>query len=76
MSIAKFPTNNNQPLIKGAVSLPVSNVEKSKAIFGGSDDDVDICLNCTLPASKCNGGTDCYRRHKRIKDGGESDGRQ
>ena len=73
MSIARFPTNNNEPIIKGAVSLPLSNDKKEKMTFGGSDDDVDICLNCTLPVSKCTGGSDCYRKYKRIKEGGDSD---
>ena len=57
--------NSNEPLIKGAVSLPVPNTKKGKMVFGGSDDDVEVCLNCTLPASKCHGLDMCYAKQKR-----------
>ena len=48
-------------------------MKKTKMVFGGSDDDVDICLNCTLPVERCQGGDKCYLKHKRIKEGGDSD---
>ena len=70
------PTNNMEVIVGGAVSLPLSNIKKSTMIFGGSDDDTDVCLNCTLPPNRCKGGNKCYLKHKKIKDGGESDERQ
>ena len=61
--------NSNEPMVSSSMSLPLPNVKKSKMIFGGADDDVDVCLNCELPASKCRGLDSCYMKHK-IKGGG------
>ena len=63
--------NMTEPLIRGAVSLPLPNNQKNKMIFGGSDDDVEVCLNCTLPANKCRGLKRCYSYQKK-KNGGEN----
>ena len=62
--------NSKEPFIKGAVSLPVPNEKKSKVVFGGSDsdEDIEICLNCSLPVSKCHGLDKCYAKQKRIEE--------
>ena len=67
--------NNSEPLIRGAVSLPLPNVKHQKMIFAGADDDITVCLNCKLPSSKCRGTERCYLKHKKKKDGSESNGR-
>ena len=68
--------NLKEPLIKGAVSLPLSSIKRSAIIPSGSEEDKDVCLNCTLPPNRCYGNDKCYLKHKKIKDGGESDGEQ
>lgn len=70
------PTNNMEVVVGGAVSLPLPNAKKESVIFGGSDDDTDVCLNCTLPPDRCRGGDKCYLKHKKIKDRGGSNERQ
>ena len=67
------PTNNMEVIVGGATSLPLPNSKREPVIFGGSDDDVDVCLNCTVPPSRCKGGNSCYLKHKNMKDRGESD---
>ena len=57
--------NMTEPLIRGAISLPLPNNQKNKMVFGGSDDDVEVCLNCTLPANKCRGLDKCYNKQKK-----------
>lgn len=67
----------SEPVVKGARSLPLSNhSSQGKMIFGGSDDDVDVCLTCDLPASKCYGNNGCYLRRKKKKDRSGSNERQ
>lgn len=62
--------NSKEPVIKGAVSLPVPNDKKRKMVFGGSDsdEDIEICLNCELPAAKCHGLDKCYAKQKRVEE--------
>lgn len=64
--------NSSQPMIQGAVSLPLPNIKKGKTVFGGSDDDVSVCLNCTRPVSKCRGKDDCYMKQK-LNGGGSNE---
>ena len=37
------------------------------------EENISVCLNCTLPASKCLGGYDCYLNQNR-KRAKEADG--
>ena len=66
----KNKENSTEPLIKSAISLPLPNLDKTKTMFGISDEDVDVCLNCTLPPNKCRGHVNCYNKQKRV--GGKS----
>ena len=70
----KSGDNRSEPMVKGAIQLPLPNNKfGTKMIFGGSDDDTTVCLNCDMPPERCKGGNMCYRKHKKKRDKKESE---